>query len=91
MTDPVTVPVTATTWTKVATNVTSGYVHLVGNLTTQVFHTYRDTGGVAPAFDPRVAVTDALPFNGHGARISNGTGIDVYIYAMDACTVRVAE
>ena len=84
MADPVPTACPVDTWTKVATNQTSGMVYILKK-TALYFFTYRDTGGDAPT-DLSEAVSMQMP----GAKISAPAGIDVYIYCKrEAGEVRV--
>lgn len=74
MADPVIVACTKDIWTKVATNVTTGYVWIKDSGPNVYFQTYRDTGGAAPS-DNADAVNMSLP----GMPIAATAGIDVYI------------
>ena len=73
MADPAVIPCPADAWTKVATNVQTGVVHIRGNGPGLYLQTYRETGVAAPADK-----TDAVPFT-TPLIISASTGIDVYV------------
>jgi hypothetical protein len=75
--NPTTHAITANTWTKVATNVTEGWVHILGRSTRQYRHTYRLTGDAAPT-----DVDEGAIFTSNSEPISSTVGIDVYI-----CTI----
>ncbi len=78
MADPVIETLVANVWKKVATNVTTGLVHIneknppVGGF----IHTYRDTGGATPT-----SQSEGVAFDGVTEIISSTVGIDVYIMA----------
>lgn len=81
---PVIVACPAETWTLVATNVTSGFVHILDESPAKYYQTYRPTGGLAPT-----TKTEAVPFT-TVLQISASSGIDVYIMAVvSAGSVRV--
>lgn len=72
--DPLIVETPKDVWTKVATNVTSGFVWVLNTAPNVYSQTYRLTGEAAPTlFDE--AVTLEKP----GAPISASVAIDVYI------------
>lgn len=76
MADPVIVPCAADVWTKVATNVTTGQVHIKDTAPGTYLQTYRMTGGAAPAAgDP----SEGVQINGPSVPIEATAGIDVYI------------
>lgn len=87
MADPVIVPCPADVWTKVATNVTAGQVHIKDTRPGDYLQTYRMTGGAAPdAGDPSEGAKITGPF----ALIEATAGIDVYIMPLGAAgSVRV--
>lgn len=72
-------------WTKVATNVTAGKVHILNKAPSQYAQTYRLTGETAPTtLAEAVVMTDAT------FTISAAAAIDVYVYAYGvAGSVRV--
>ena len=73
MADPVITACPVDVWTKVATNVTTGFVHILKTDPDRYLQTYRDTGAAAPANnDGAVPFDTPLP-------ISASAGIDVYI------------
>lgn len=74
MTNPTVVTCPANTWTKVATNVTTGVLSRYV-VTTKYSQTYRDTGDPAPS-----GLGDALEFFDPYV-ISSAFAIDVYVYA----------
>lgn len=85
MADPAITALVADTWTKVATNVTGGLIHILDNTPKAYIHTYRDTGGLAPT-----TTVEAVGFTGVTEEISASAGIDVYIMAVGAAgSVRV--
>jgi len=76
MADPVIEDVPEDTWTKVATNVTTGIIHALLS-EARYEHTYRDTGGAAPS-----TFEEGAPFVKRLV-ISATAGIDVYINCQD--------
>lgn len=76
MADPVIVPCPVNAWTKVATNVKTGLVHILKTDPAVYKQTYRLTGGAAPTNDD-----GAVPFCGQ-LEISSTDAIDVYIKAV---------
>lgn len=84
MADPVAVPCPADAWTKVATDVLTGVIHIRSNEPHEYLQTYRATGGAAPT-----SKDDAVPFN-EPLLISDSAGIDVYVQPVKkAGSVRV--
>jgi hypothetical protein len=82
MADPVLTTCTQDAWTKVATNVTAGVVHIINRPTgIQFLQTYRDTGGAAPSGSPG---EEAVLIEGNQIDIQSSAGIDAYIYARGA-------
>jgi hypothetical protein len=76
MADPVILDLPADTWTVVATNKTSGLIHVKQSQSNVKFwQTYRATGGTAPT-----DLSDAILMNTPKEEISASTGIDVYVY-----------
>ena len=73
MADPLKVACPKDAWTKVATNVTTGIIHITDTTPNVYLQTYRDTGGPIPANND-----GAVPFN-TPLQISASAGIDVYI------------
>jgi hypothetical protein len=74
--DPSLIVITKGAWQKVATNVTTGQIHIKNNSPDSYFQTYRVTGQPAPtALDEGVY----MPW-GAIQTISSAAGIDVYIY-----------
>lgn len=77
MANPVIVPCPVDVWTKVATNVTTGVIHIKDTKPGSYLQTYRMTGEAAPHN------TDDLPegvtINGPREAIEATAGIDVYI------------
>ena len=74
--DPSLIVVTKGAWQKVATNVTTGQIHIKNNSPDSYFQTYRITGTSAPTvLDEGVY----MPW-GKMQTISSAAGIDVYIY-----------
>lgn len=85
MADPVIVACPADTWTKVATNQTSGFVHIKTGYNRDWNQTYRDTGGSAPT-----DLSDAVKFLKPTEVINASAGIDVYVMPVGgAGSVRV--
>ena len=75
MADPVLIVCNKDAWTKVATAVRNGNIH-IDKSTVSYLQTYRDTGGAAPSGrDEGVRI----PIG--GAAIASKNDIDVYIYA----------
>lgn len=84
MADPVTVPCPEGAWTLVATNQTTGIVHVLKTDVDTYFQTYRDTGGAAPTL-----INEGVPFT-ELLQISAALGIDVYVWCKgNAGSVRV--
>lgn len=75
MANPAIVACAADAWTKVATNVTTGMVH-VKMSRPSYSQTYRLTGEAAPT-----DLTDAIPLPDGSHAISATAGIDVYIWS----------
>lgn len=74
MANPVIVPITPVdTWVKVATNVTTGMIHILDVEPDRYLWTYRVTAGPVPTND-----TEIVPFN-PALQISASAGIDVYV------------
>lgn len=88
MADPVSETLVENEWKKVATNVTSGLVHALGN-PGDYFQTYRDTGGSAPSNSESNRVLEGVQFEGKTEQIVSAVGIDVYIYCSKTGRVRV--
>lgn len=84
MANPVIVPCPEGQWTKVATDVTSGVIHVINEAPEKYSQTYRDTGDTAPTtFD------EAVPFEKE-LLISASAAIDVYVWPLiEAGEVRV--
>jgi hypothetical protein len=74
MADPIVVACAADAWTKVLTNVTTATI-FEKETDIDYMWTFVDTGNPAPT-----TFAKALPFPKTGMRISNSTGIDVYIW-----------
>ena len=84
MADPVVVACPADAWTKVATGVTTGVVHILDTTPNVYLQTYRASTNPAPANK-----ADAVPFN-TPLQISAAAIIDVYIQPVGrAGSVRV--
>lgn len=87
MANPIIVACSADTWTKVATNVTTGQVHIKNTRPVVYLHTYRMTGDAAPAAGDS---SEGVQFDGPSTPISAAAAIDVYIMPRDvAGSVRV--
>jgi hypothetical protein len=78
MADPAVVDITKGSWEKVATDVLTGFVHILGFDATYL-QTYRLTGGAAPTLQ-----SEGAEMVRPGAPISSSVGIDVYIWALSA-------
>jgi len=89
MADPAIVACPVNTWTKVATSVASGQVHIIrtagsGGESLVYLQTYRTTGGSAPTLR-----SEGVPFYG-SVDIESSFDIDVYVMATGAAgSVRV--
>ncbi len=82
MADPVIVACPADVWTKVATSVISGQVHIKDTRPGVYLQTYRDTGGAAPTLQSEgVQIVEGT------TPISAADGIDVYIRPVGAVGV----
>lgn len=85
MANPAVTACTKNAWTKVATNVTAGMIHILNGNPTQYSHTYRLTGGDAPT-----TLAEAVVIESRSLTISAPAAIDVYLYAHGAAgSVRV--
>jgi len=73
MANPVVVACPADVWTKVATGVLSGIVHIISTKPDAYLQTYRDTLGAPPT-----DLSEAVPFKSP-MQISNSVAIDVYV------------
>lgn len=90
MADPAIVACTAGAWTKIATNVTGGTVHLLTGVSQPWLQTYRDTGGAAPTLRSEGIEFGKDSLSGETEAISASAGIDVYLWPDDSNgTVRV--
>lgn len=74
MADPVITLIPADTWTKVATAVTSGFIHILSPTDKEWYQTHKDTGGSVPTEEPEVKL------NFQSEAISSLSSIDVYVY-----------
>lgn len=85
MADPVIKVCAADVWTKVATDVQDISIH---SLSPGVIFawSYRATGGAAPS-----GGTERVLLPRAGIALSSSTGVDVYIHALSAGSVRVDE
>jgi hypothetical protein len=80
MANPTIVAIPTSTWTKVATNVTRGFIHRVNQNTTYL-QTYRLTGQAAPIdFSEAIRMFEQTTVE----EISAQAGIDVYVCAAPA-------
>ena len=79
MANPVLVDCPVDAWTLVATNVLSGTVKILKIDPDAYYETYRVTGETAPTESPGDNDFDGFHF-GSLLYISDGSGIDVYIY-----------
>jgi hypothetical protein len=78
MATPTFVDLPADTWTKIATNVTTGQVHLVDTSPNVIRSTYiQPTGGAEPADNPALGVP--VFEDGNTEPISFSSGADVYL------------
>lgn len=85
MANPAVTACTKDAWTKVATSVTSGQVHILSKAPSQYAQTYRVTGDPAPT-----TLAEAVVLTEISTPISSSSNIDVYIYAFGAAgSVRV--
>ena len=85
MANPAVTACTKDAWTKVATSVTSGQIHILSKAPRQYAHTYRLTGGDAPT-----TLAEAVVIESTSIPISAPANIDVYLYAFGAAgSVRV--
>ena len=85
MADPAIIACAADVWTKVATNKTSGAVHVFKGTGLTWYQTYRDTGGAAPT-----DLTDSIKLIKPTDPIDSSIGIDVYVQPVSgAGSVRV--
>ena len=81
MANPVFVACTKDAWTKVATNVQTGFIHRISGAPNGYLQTYVDTTDPAPTLETEGAVA----FENSGTEPINATaGIDVYIWAQGA-------
>ena len=81
MANPVLVACAKGAWTKVATNVQTGFIHKVSGAPNGYLQTYRDTGDAAPTLETQGVV--AFENSGTEAILATA-GIDVYIWAQNA-------
>jgi hypothetical protein len=80
MANPVLVDCPEGQWTKVATDIQSGAVHIVSTDPDRYTYTYRDTGETAPAtFAEAVPFDKSITFGGPEV-----TGLDVYVWPLGA-------
>lgn len=87
MADPVIVACPVDVWTKVATNVTSGQIHIKDSKPGMYLQTYRMTGNAAPAAGNPA---EGVQIDGASTPIEATAGIDVYIMPRGAAgSVRV--
>lgn len=70
----------ADTWTKIATDISVGQVHLVGTAPNVIRSTYvQPSGGAAPADDPALGVPVFQDGTTESMASNSGTGMDVYL------------
>jgi hypothetical protein len=87
MGNPVLVACAKDSWTKVATNVQTGFIQQVSGAPNGYLQTYRDTGDAAPTLETQGVVAFEKDIT---EPISATAGIDVYIWAHRAAgSVRV--
>jgi len=80
MANPALTALTADTWEKVATAITSGSVYIANTVPKKYLADYRLTGGAAPADDDT-----AINFTADGVAVfTSDTAIDVYIKPVGA-------
>ena len=80
MADPVIIPVAVDTWVKVATNVTSGQIHILDPTNDNWFQTVRDTGNDAPTIAPGPdQETPEVKLKFQNSEIKSDIAIDVYV------------
>lgn len=85
MANPVIVPCPAGEWTKVATNVTSGQIHIKDTRPGVYLQTYRTSGEAAPTVQ-----AEGVAIVGPSVPVQATAGIDVYIWPVGAAgSVRV--
>lgn len=82
MADPAVISCPVNTWTKVATNVSQGYVWKKQHQQLVWVWTQKDTGNPAPT-----DLTKAVYFTGECAKIDSSVGIDVYMYPISKATI----
>lgn len=76
MANPVLVDCPKNVWTKVVTNIITGFLHIKDTTPSVYLQTYRGTGGSAPAAgDP----TEGVPIDDLFIPIEATSGIDIYI------------
>jgi len=76
MSDPAIIPVAGSAFTKIATAVKIGQVHLK-DMTPYYVYTYRDTGGAAPIYPGDL--DECVDFVGKSMAISSANAIDIYM------------
>jgi hypothetical protein len=74
MADPVIVACPVDTWTLVATNQTTGVIHILKTDVDSYLQTYRMNGGGAPTL-----ASEGVPFT-ELLQISAALGVDVYVW-----------
>ena len=77
MANPVLVACAKNVWTKVATNVTTGQVHIKNNKPEKYLSTYRSNGELSP--DDLDDLEEGIPLIYPSTPIEATAGIDVYI------------
>lgn len=75
MANPVITACPVNVWTKVATNVTSGQIHIKDTRPGVYLHTYRTSGEAAPTLQ-----TEGVAIPGPSIPIQATAGIDIYIW-----------
>jgi len=80
MADPVFTNVPVDTWVKVATNVTTGQIHILEPTNDNWFQTVRDTGNAAPTIAPGPnQETPEVKLKFQSTKIDSSVAIDVYV------------
>lgn len=90
MADPVIVACAANAWTKAATAVQSGFIHLQDGVDQIWYQTYKDTGEAPPADLATAQIFGKDTKSGLTEDIGASVPIDVYVYpTQKAGSVRV--
>jgi hypothetical protein len=87
MTNPATVPITAATWTKAATAVTSGAIHIL-EVGKQYWFKRLDTGSAAPTDPTSGRPTDGVKFLDTSMEITASVPSDIYIFCTEGGAVQ---